>query len=228
MTGITITPHCFVNWDIFNISRLSIQGHKYMEYTYLKPSNISRSWNHSSLQDFRSKIRPASTILKTSKHLLWMDFWAPHLTHLHIRVLEEPDRFPREDLSDYDPKCEQLTLPALTHLKIWPHSKCHYIHYFSNCKELYQLTFYDFIRREWDDELSGFFDLIPDESFQVINGLSDFIINNEFPKLRWIILPVEHGNFSLDPIAASALFPLEEFFMIELYLTILSSHCISA
>lgn len=148
------------------------------------------------------------THLRLAKTPSFVSSWAPHLTHLELRFVEPFDILSQEDLSDFDPRDNLFSLPSLTHLTIWPHSGCHYVHCFSDCKELRQLTFNYWIRCEPDEEDP---EEEPDDSHKGLSELSDFITGNSFPKLKSIVLPTEHDNFPLDPISASAMAPLEEF-----------------
>ncbi|EGF99135.1 uncharacterized protein MELLADRAFT_94860 [Melampsora larici-populina 98AG31] len=153
------------------------------------------------------------THLRFAKTPVFVSSWAPHLTHLELRFVEPYDDLSQEDLSRFNPKRNRVSLPALTHLTIWPHSGCHYIHCFSDCKELRQLTFNYFIRCDEEDEEDKDEDFIPDPdgSYKGLIALSEFIAENVFPKLKVIVIPIEEDHFPLEPISAAALSPLEEF-----------------
>ncbi|EGG12319.1 uncharacterized protein MELLADRAFT_70660 [Melampsora larici-populina 98AG31] len=137
--------------------------------------------------------------------------WAPHLTSLELRIFEDPFGILQEDISKLKPKFNKFSFPALTHLDIWPHSKSHYIHCFSECKELCQIAFHYFWSIDYDNEGSDVSDFMPADSLEGLSEFSEFITENDFPELRWIDLPVNPGVFPLDSTSSSILLSLDEF-----------------
>ncbi|EGG07341.1 uncharacterized protein MELLADRAFT_85759 [Melampsora larici-populina 98AG31] len=99
--------------------------------------------------------------------------WAPNLTHLELYF--EDNFCIRDDLTEFDPHRNQFCLPALTHLKIWPHSDCRYFHCFKDCKNLRHLTYY----QHWGPHGDASADL---------SEFSDFITTNVFPQLKVIVI----------------------------------------
>lgn len=120
--------------------------------------------------------------------------WAPHLTHLELNF--ETNFCVRDDLTDFDPHCNQFRLPALTHLKIWPHDECRYFYCFKECNNLRHLTYY----QHWSAHGDASDDLLE---------FSNFIISNVFPKLKVIVISTQ---FELPPATvASIMSPLRDF-----------------
>ncbi|KAH9823068.1 hypothetical protein DFH28DRAFT_1172078, partial [Melampsora americana] len=95
-------------------------------------------------------------------------------------------------------------LPALKHLTIWPHAEWHYIHCFSDCKNLCHLAFYHIVRYNSFDNDSD------DDSDQLVE-LHDFVTNDLFPNLKTIALHVNHREYPLDSDIDSTVTLLKEF-----------------
>ncbi|EGG11336.1 uncharacterized protein MELLADRAFT_59469 [Melampsora larici-populina 98AG31] len=119
--------------------------------------------------------------------------WAPHLTHLELNFLEDPDPDRRYRIPKFDPSINHFCLPALTHLILWRNPLCEYYQCFTECPNLQHLE----IRNSY--------------SKHRLSEFCEFIISNVFPKLKVIVMPMAWVGHSLDPIVASTLTPLKEF-----------------
>ncbi|EGG07342.1 uncharacterized protein MELLADRAFT_105893 [Melampsora larici-populina 98AG31] len=120
--------------------------------------------------------------------------WAPHLTHLELRI-RECDEY-QDNLADFDPNQIQFCLPALRHLKLWPLSECCYIPCFINCKNLQHLTYF----HHWPYH---------GDLLDTLLEFSDFITTNVFHKLKAIV--VSTVKVTGPTAMASTLSPLASF-----------------
>ncbi|EGG09966.1 uncharacterized protein MELLADRAFT_71120 [Melampsora larici-populina 98AG31] len=118
-----------------------------------------------------------------SKTPLFVNAWAPDLTYLDIRFID-----------DWKPIQEfhQFNLADLTHLTIRSSYKFDSLQCFSNCKNLSHLSLVRFGK----DKQTKF---------------SESIMANIFPKLKVLSFYTHHSSITLDSLVDLQLFPIDVF-----------------
>ncbi|EGG12320.1 uncharacterized protein MELLADRAFT_59138 [Melampsora larici-populina 98AG31] len=135
--------------------------------------------------------------LRISDMPWFIETWVPQLTHFDIKFHNEVSDIDH-NLPIFDPDDYLISLPALTHLTIWPNDDCPFIRSFADCKTLrhlkvYQLPNYDA------------FDYLSDMESEEVSELSDFLTSHVFPNLKTVALHIDYDIWPLDPASLKRL-----------------------